>query len=116
MAVTSKFYLPEGICSEDEQKGIAFVSNSFNDLFDKSLRGLSAAMRIAALCYNSPEMKNLAAFDQYSEGWMEDISAALCALSNFDSHIRQRILYSIQKTHEAYDIQDIRCKMEDLGD
>ena len=61
-------------------------------------------------------MKHLAAFDQYGERWMEDISAALCALSNFDSHIRQRILYSIQKAHEAYDIQDIKCKLEDIED
>lgn len=116
IAVTSKFYLPSGICTEDEQKGITFVSNSFNDLFDKSLKGLSAAMRIAALCYNSPEMKNLATFDQYGERWMEDISSALCALSNFDSQIRQRIIYSIHKAHEAYDIQDIKCNMEDIQD
>lgn len=114
MAVTGRFFLEAGICSENEMKGIAFVSNSFNDLFDKSLKGLSAAMRIAALCYNSPEMKNLATLDQYGEGWMEDISSALCALSKFDSNIKQRILYSIQKAHEAYDIQEIGCKMEDL--
>ena len=112
--IASKF--KSGICNEYEQKGIAFVSNSFNDLFDKSLKGLSVAMRLAALCYNSPEIKGLVELDEYGEKWMEDISAALCALSNFDSNIQQRILYSIQKAHEAYDIREIRCRMEDIED
>nr|DAZ06976.1 MAG TPA: hypothetical protein [Caudoviricetes sp.] len=107
-----KFTQP--VCSENEQRGIEYVSNRFNDLYDKTLKGLSAATRIAALCYNSPELKKMATFDEYGERWMEDISAALCALSNFDSNIRQRIIYSIHKAHEAYDIQDIGCRMEDL--
>lgn len=113
--ITERTPLSMEMNDENQKKGVEFVSNSFNDLYDKSLKGLSAAMRIAALCYNSPEIKQLVSLDNYGEKWMEDISSALCALANFDSSIRERIIYSIHKAHEVYDIREIDYHLKDVG-
>lgn len=110
----SKFPLLVEKYDENEQKGVELVSNIFNDLYDKTFKGLSAAMRIAALCYNSPEIKHMASLDEHGEGWMEDISIALCAMASFDSNIRERIIYSIRKAHEVYDIRDIGSHLKDI--
>lgn len=103
---------PEMENAEENQKtGIDLTIASLKDAFKKSRRGIAVCLRIASLCYNSPEIKRLAELDRYGCTWMEDISAAACALENVDEQMMERIILSIKNSPELYDIRDIECGM-----
>lgn len=99
---------------ENEQKGIELAMTSLNELVDKSRKGVAAALRIATLCYYQPEICRLAGLDQNGSKWLEDISNASCALANFDRNLYERIMLSIGKCPELYNIKDINEDVCDL--
>lgn len=92
---------------ENEQKGIELATTSLNELVDKTRKGMAAALRVAALCYYSPEIRRLAGLDYDGSKWLEDISNASCALANFDQNLYERVVLSIGKCPELYNIKDI---------
>lgn len=92
---------------ENEQKGVELATTSLNELVDKTRKGIATALRIASLCYYSPEIRRLAGLDKEGCKWLEDLSNASCALANFDQNLHERILLSIEKSPELYNIKDI---------
>ena len=61
-----------------ETKGVEVTLDYLNDLFNKVPKGLAAALRLAAICYNSHEIKRLVSLDKAGCNFMHDISEACC--------------------------------------
>nr|DAZ04473.1 MAG TPA: hypothetical protein [Caudoviricetes sp.] len=102
--------------NKNEIKGVEFTIETVNDLLNKVPRGIAAALRLAAICYNSPEIKRLASLDKCGCNFMHDLSEAAYALASIDGNIRDRIFYSIRKTPEIYNILDIGENLKDISD
>lgn len=93
--------------SENEQKGVELTVARLNDLVYKTQKGMAAALKVASIAYYSPEIRKMASLDEQGCNWMRDISEAAYALAAFDINLRERIILSISKNPELYDIQDI---------
>lgn len=93
--------------SENEQKGVQLTTNRLNELVSKTQRGMAAALKIASIAYYSSEIQKIASLDEYGANWMRDISEATYALAAFDINLRDRVILSISKSPELYNIQDI---------
>lgn len=101
---------------KNEEKGVEFAIEVLNDLLNKVPKGIASALRLAAICYNSPEIKRLASLDKCGCNFMHDISEASYALASVDGNIRERIIYSIRKSPEIYNILDIGENLKDISD
>lgn len=62
------------------QKSIVIEKKNFSKMIRKSEKAMSAALRIAALAYQSSEMRNLLMLDRQGECWMEQISEGFSAM------------------------------------
>lgn len=93
--------------SENELKGVQLTINRLNDLVFKTQRGIASALKVASMAYYSPEIRMMASLDEHGSNWMRDISDATYALAEFDLNLRERVILSISKCPELYNIQDL---------